>query len=263
VLTPDGRPALDEAGHVAVPDQPKIREDLRTEVSAQQIEIVRQGLWKVVNEKGGPGGGGTGAKGQVKGVVVAGKTGTAQATERGKKEHIGWFCSFAPFDHPKFVVVAMVQGGEHGGGVAAPIAAHIMDQCLALDQGTYQVKLEPLAPAHSDHPFQAINALTDYKDASPVLAANADEESPNAQDSSAQSPQMERSSAKPDIRPEADSQGRVIPRAQRAQQAKDRAEQPQPQDRRNLFQKFFHSNQKAAPAPQPAQPQQRRPHWPF
>ena len=38
------------------------------------------------------------------------------------KDTVAWFACFAPFDHPKYVVVVMVQGGEHGGGVAGPIA---------------------------------------------------------------------------------------------------------------------------------------------
>ncbi len=259
VLTPDGKPALDDDGHVAVPDQAKIREDLRTELSAADIELVRHGLWEVVNEKGGPGGGGTGAKGQLKGVVVAAKTGTAQATEHGKKEHIAWFCCFAPYDHPKYVVVAMVQGGEHGGSVAGPIAAHILDQCLAMDKGTYNVPLAVLTPQHNDHPFQMISLIPDYKE-NPSLQGGTDEESADTQ-TPAEAPQMGRSKASPDIREEADAQGKVIPRAQRVKKA-TAADAPTPApDRRNVFEKFFHPN-RTAPAQQPS-PAQHRPHWPF
>ena len=62
VLTPDGQPVLDENGQVAVPDQPKIRGDLRNEVTKEQIDIVRHGLWKVVNEAGGTGGKGAASR---------------------------------------------------------------------------------------------------------------------------------------------------------------------------------------------------------
>ena len=55
--------------------------------------------------------------------MVAGKTGTAQAADRGHKDLIAWFACYAPFDHPRYVVVAMVQGGEHGGSVACPIVS--------------------------------------------------------------------------------------------------------------------------------------------
>ena len=75
---------------------------------------------------------------RLKNVVVAGKTGTAQATDRGHKDTVAWFACFAPFDHPKYVVVVMVQGGEHGGGVAGPIAARIMERTVGL--GKWQVR---------------------------------------------------------------------------------------------------------------------------
>ncbi len=82
------------------------------------IELVRKGLWKVVNEDGG-----TGGRARLKDWVVAGKTGTAQATDRGQEENVAWFTCFAPFDHPKYVVAVMVQGASgHGGEVAGPIA---------------------------------------------------------------------------------------------------------------------------------------------
>src|SRR6266403_2245998 len=119
VLNQDGSPALDENGVPAVSAQPKVDADLRNDFSREQIEMVRRGLWKVVNEDGG-----TGGRARLKDVQVAGKTGTAQASTNGKKDTIAWFCCFAPFDQPKYVVAVMVQAGEHaghGGSVAAPI----------------------------------------------------------------------------------------------------------------------------------------------
>ena len=130
VETPDGQPALDENGQLAAPEEPKIRGDLRAEVSKEQLDVVRHGLWEVVNEAGG-----TGGKGRVKGITVAGKTGSAQATDRGKDEMIAWYCCFAPFEKPRYAICTMVQVGEHGGHggtVAAPIAAHILEQIVAM-----------------------------------------------------------------------------------------------------------------------------------
>jgi penicillin-binding protein 2 len=244
VLTPEGRPLLDEAGNPVWPRLPRMRADLRSALSPQQIEVVRQGLWKVVNEEGG-----TGAKARLKGTIVAGKTGTAQASERGKRETIAWFCCFAPYDNPKYVVAVMVQGGLHGGSVAGPVAAKILEQCLAIDQGKFTGQIAALEPARSSHPFEPIAAL-DYKNEGAALAS--DEETANLENPSEKA-QMEAAKAEPDIKPAADAQGRVIPRAERVEPGK----QP---DRRNIFEKFFHPGK---PAGGDAAPEKRRSRWPF
>jgi penicillin-binding protein 2 len=259
VLNPDGTPALDDDGKVAVPDQPKIRGDLRQVVKQSDIEVVRKGLWEVVNETGGTGGGGTGAKGRIKGTVVAGKTGTAQSTDHGKSEDIAWFCCFAPYDHPKYVVVAMVQGGKHGGSVAGPVAAHILSQILAMDQGTYSPQLVALKPADNPHPFDEIAALPDYSD-NPALSgsasASADDESapdngPNA------APEMSHGSAAPDIKADSDSQGSVKNAEKMARAGKGAAPAP---DRRSLLERIFHPKQSNQNNQQTSG---QHPHWPL
>lgn len=53
-------------------------------------------------------------------IQVAGKTGTAQWS--GTKENHAWFTSFAPFNSPKIVVTILVEEGEEGSRIAAPIA---------------------------------------------------------------------------------------------------------------------------------------------
>jgi penicillin-binding protein 2 len=249
VLAPNGQPVLDENKQVAVPDQPKIRGDLRNEVTPAQIEIVRHGLWEAINETGGTGGGGTGAKGRVKGIVVAGKTGTAQATDRGRKEHIAWFCCFAPYEKPRYAICVMVQSGEHGGSVAAPIAQHILEQCIAMDQGNLEVKVASLTPAHSDHPFTIINSLPDYNKTGGPITINPEEESASTHSSDAAT-QMGGGSAKPDIRSEADARGKV--QQNRTQSV------PKPVDNRNFLQKFFGPKTSAPnPPPKPAGPPRR------
>ena len=125
--------------------------------AASDIDLVRKGLWKVVNEDGG-----TGGRARLKDVQVAGKTGTAQATDRGHKDTIAWFACFAPFDHPKYVVAVMVQGGEHGGSVAGPIATRILERTLAMDEGKFDMQVAWLAPAHKPNPFQMIKDVFIY-----------------------------------------------------------------------------------------------------
>ena len=72
---------------------------------------------------------GTGTRGAVPGVRVAGKTGTAQSAD-GLPDV--WFTAFAPVDEPRIAVAVMVESGGNvgesatGGSVAAPIAAEVI-----------------------------------------------------------------------------------------------------------------------------------------
>jgi penicillin-binding protein 2 len=236
VLSSEGQPVLDEAGKPVIPVEPTVRADLRTAVSQADIDIVRKGLWEVVNESGGPGGGGTGSKVRMKDVVVAGKTGSAQASELGKKDTIAWFCCFAPFDHPKYVITVMIQGGLHGGSVAGPVAARILEQTLAMDQGKYNPELVSLTPAHSEHPYQKLEAL-DYKantakvkDEKDKKSSGSSREESASSKPAAQKIQMEADKrSQPDIKPEADDAGRV-----------PKTPAGKPQNRRNFFERFLH-----------------------
>src|SRR5947208_5973916 len=201
VLNQDGSPMLDEHGKPAVSQTPRIRSDLQKEVSPDQIEIVRKGLWKVVNEEGG-----TGGRARLKDVVVAGKTGTAQATERGHEENVAWFVCFAPFEHPKYVVAVMVQGASgHGGEVAGPIATRVLERVLAQDEGKFDMRVAWLAPAHHANPLQLIKSVA-YHDAGGNLGSEDEEDAGDSQTATAQ---MASSDASPDVEPEADTQGKV------------------------------------------------------
>src|SRR5260370_33401206 len=149
VLKQDGAPVLDERGNVAVPQTPRVRSDLRREIAPEKIDLVRKGLWKVVNEDGG-----TGGRARLKDVVVAGKTGTAQATERGQEENVAWFAWFAPFDHPKYVVGVMVQGASgHGGEGAGPIATRILERAPPQAEGEFHMQVAALPPAPKPLPL--------------------------------------------------------------------------------------------------------------
>ncbi|EDY18546.1 penicillin-binding protein 2 [Chthoniobacter flavus Ellin428] len=248
VLTPDGKPVLDENGQEVAPEAPKIRGDLRTEVTKEQIDVVRHGLWQVVNDAGG-----TGAKARVKGIVVAGKTGSAQATDRGKDDMIAWFCCFAPFDKPRYAICVMVQGGHHGGGVAGPIAQYILEHTVAMEQGNYNVELTKLEPARGKDPFAKIEALTDYKDANNVQVTPEAEEGADTHAASSSKVQMGGGNAHPDIGAEADAGGRVQGRGNRPATPANSSAPP----KQNFFQKFFGIKPSA---PNPPRPQPRGTH---
>ena len=57
-------------------------------------------------------------------IAVAGKTGTAEAPPG--DDH-SWYASYAPFSHPKIVVVAMIEHGGFGAQAAAPAAREVYD----------------------------------------------------------------------------------------------------------------------------------------
>jgi len=80
---------------------------------------------------------GTGKAAQIRGVTVAGKTGTAE-TGNGTPPH-AWFVGFAPADNPVVAVAVIVENGGSmgseatGGRIAAPIAKSVMQKALELE----------------------------------------------------------------------------------------------------------------------------------
>ncbi|HLX32869.1 MAG TPA: penicillin-binding transpeptidase domain-containing protein [Gaiellaceae bacterium] len=57
--------------------------------------------------------------------TVAGKTGTAQAAVPGHADDDSWYASWAPYGHPKLVVVVQIEHGGFGANAAAPAAKEI------------------------------------------------------------------------------------------------------------------------------------------
>jgi penicillin-binding protein 2 len=242
VLNQDGSPVLDEKGKIAMPQNPKVHVDLRRDFTREQIELARRGLWKVVNEDGG-----TGGRARLSGVEVAGKTGTAQAMTQGKKDTIAWFCSFAPFDNPKYIVAVMVQGGEHGGSVAAPIATRILERTLAMDAGTFTPQVAWLTAAHHPNAFAMIKEVS-FKDAE--AGVSGDEEG-DTDDTANADTQLAAAGDQPDVEPEADVRGQVT--ARRAIRVAQPMAPGQPERRPNFFQRLFGARRApAAPTPPPA-----------
>ena len=93
-------------------------------ISPETLEIMRDALKKVVNDPRG-----TGMKARQDGVVVAGKTGTAQ-TSKGRSH--GWFAGFAPFEDAKLAVVVFDEYGGKGGYYAAETAGKVFKKAREL-----------------------------------------------------------------------------------------------------------------------------------
>jgi penicillin-binding protein 2 len=92
-----------------------------TKVSRKTMEIVKHGMYLVVN------GAGTAAIAKSPGITVAGKTGTAQNPHG--KDH-AWFMGFAPYENPKIAVAVLVENAGFGATWAAPIAKSVIQAYL-------------------------------------------------------------------------------------------------------------------------------------
>lgn len=102
----------------------------KADIKPQTLELVKSGLYGVVNE-----GGGTGGASRSSIVTIGGKTGTAQVVSIRKssnqlpeklRDH-AWFVAFAPVEKPEVALCAFVEHGGHGGGAAAPIAKQAIE----------------------------------------------------------------------------------------------------------------------------------------
>lgn len=246
VVSTDGQPVLNDDGQVAVPDAPRIHGDLRHDFTPEQFDLIKKGLWEVVNEAGG-----TGGSARMKNVEVAGKTGTATAKRNGKPDTIAWFSGFAPFDQPRYAICVMVNGGEHGGSVAAPIATKILTDIFAMEKGEETPKIETMAPARKPDPFQMI-AKVDFKLPNVAAASASDDQETLHTDSEENTNEAQ---AKPDIKPDADSAGKV------ANVKKNKPTSTQGGDNRNFLQKFFAPKKKSNPTDNQSAPPKR--HWPW
>jgi penicillin-binding protein 2 len=178
-------------------------------ITPQKLELVRKGMWKVVNEDGG-----TARAARIGGVEVAGKTGTAQfwrlETHRdgsvsSEKDNHTLFIAFAPYVNPKYAICIFLQGGKSGGGCSAPIAKRVLEQALALDQG-YVVTLAPLkeVPGNFNHIEQV-----SFDGVAPVALAPHEQDNDTGSDADVPRPaKVEKSRPVPaNIKHDADAEG--------------------------------------------------------
>jgi penicillin-binding protein 2 len=98
-------------------------------IRPEHIDVVKRGMWKVVNEQGGTACKyfqNTGLR-----VEVCGKTGTAD--EPSREGDMGWFAGFAPYRDPQIAFAVVVEYVEGGGAAnAAPIAVELVRLCEQL-----------------------------------------------------------------------------------------------------------------------------------
>ena len=129
---------LDNKVLSAYPD--RLRDNIQ--IKSEDMETLRKALIAVTED-----GQGTAHHAQVKGITVAGKTGTAQWGPTNKQRTAAWFAGFVPAEHPQYAFAAVYEGepGDntiHGGSHAAPLIGKVLQEVY----GVKETK-DPISPA--------------------------------------------------------------------------------------------------------------------
>jgi len=136
VKTPDGR--------ILHQNEPQVIGKMP--VSQSTLELVKKGLWAVVNSDHG-----TARGSRLADIEISGKTGTSQVISRKEDDtrseaerpaHLrahAWFVAYAPSDNPVIAVAVLIEHGEHGSSAAAPVARELIKTYLRKPQSSGQV----------------------------------------------------------------------------------------------------------------------------
>jgi penicillin-binding protein 2 len=116
-------------------------------IDPKHLDLVRDGMSAVVNE----GGTGAGSALGIPGMLMAGKTGTAQSYGHDSKHPpTGWeaephslFIAFAPVGAPRYAMACVVEHGGYGARAAAPIVHDLMLELLTRDPASKQAFVAP------------------------------------------------------------------------------------------------------------------------
>jgi penicillin-binding protein 2 len=131
-------------GEVLQKNEPRLTGKLP--ITPLNLDLVKLGLWKVVNGENG-----TARGSRLADIDLSGKTGTSQVVSRKEDETLAeedipihlrahaWFVAYAPSKQPTIAVAVVVEHGEHGSGAAAPIAREMIKTYLRKSPAGAQV----------------------------------------------------------------------------------------------------------------------------
>ncbi|MBF0451998.1 MAG: penicillin-binding protein 2 [Candidatus Magnetomorum sp.] len=113
----------------------------RLPASPKTLQILKKGLWEVVNKTGGT----AYWHARDKTIEISGKTGTAQVIslknqeekepqDKSRYEDHAWFVAYAPSIDSRIAVAVLVEHGGHGSSAAAPIAKEIIKAYLGREK---------------------------------------------------------------------------------------------------------------------------------
>ncbi|MCR4667025.1 MAG: PASTA domain-containing protein [Desulfovibrio sp.] len=150
-----------------------LAEDTEAEIrprafSAETAKKVRLMMRDVVEAKDG-----TGKRGRIEGVEVAGKTGTAQKADHRSKTYgskrLASFVGFFPAEKPEFLILVMVDEptrNQFGGVVSAPVFSEIGARLLAYSGNTCPLSVKKEEERSAESPVAGRHAARSLKMAS-------------------------------------------------------------------------------------------------
>ena len=98
--------------------------------SESSLNVVREGMYLVVNDPGG-----SGRRGSIKSAVLYAKTGTANVGSGANATKNTWFNGYVK--HPRtgelLSFAAVIEHGESGGSTTAPIVAEMLSEWFSRD----------------------------------------------------------------------------------------------------------------------------------
>ena len=118
----------------------------KVQVSPGVLKLVRQGMLRAVEE-------GTGKVVRIRGIQVAGKTGTAQVVKKkahgpGRTEDHAWFVAFAPYENPEIAIVVIAENAGKGSAAAGPVVRDILEAAFPLSPEKATVAQGPSPGTH-------------------------------------------------------------------------------------------------------------------
>ncbi len=112
-----------------------------TESEKNALPLIRKAMYEVCNHERG-----TAYKHNISLITMAGKTGTSQVIgipqeekERMSEDELkyyqkshAWFTTFAPYEHPQYVITAIIEHGGHGGSAAGEMVSLVYNKLVEL-----------------------------------------------------------------------------------------------------------------------------------
>ncbi len=110
--------AQNKEGNIAYQVEPKV---LSEAIGVDNAHNIREYMIEAVRS-------GSGKNAQIRGITVAGKSGTAQRNEQSNN---AWFVAFAPAENPQIAVSVVIENVmDYGGVLAAPVAKEVMEYAI-------------------------------------------------------------------------------------------------------------------------------------